>query len=93
MIPILHVRPVSSVPVKHFQGKNGRRRVILKINGATPQLDQNLNPQDICRDNFFIYIQVHKGMVFNVSENAKKSNDTFDLRPTRRDPTPPDPMK
>ena len=30
--------------------------VILKIVGATPQLDQNINPQDICLDNFsFVY--------------------------------------
>merc|ERR1712208_161945 len=30
--------------------------VILKIVGATPQLDQNINPQDICPDNFsFVY--------------------------------------
>merc|ERR1712208_87633 len=30
--------------------------VILKIVGATPQLVQNINPQDICPDNFsFVY--------------------------------------
>ena len=30
--------------------------VILKIVGATLQLDQNINPQDICPDNFsFLY--------------------------------------
>ena len=33
-----------------------RSSVILKIVGATPQLDQNINPQDICPDNFsFVY--------------------------------------
>ena len=33
-----------------------RSSVILKIVGATLQLDQNINPQDICPDNFsFVY--------------------------------------
>ena len=33
--------------------------VILKIVGATPQLAQNINPQDICPDNFFLYIGIY----------------------------------
>merc|ERR1712030_52479 len=32
-----------------------RSSVILKIVGATSQLDQNINPQDICPDNFFFF--------------------------------------
>ena len=35
-------------------------RVILKIVGATPQLDQNLKPQEICADNFlYIYLSIY----------------------------------
>ena len=39
-----------------FIEKSCRSSVILKIVGATLQLDQNINPQDICPDNFsFVY--------------------------------------
>ena len=39
--------------------KSRRNIVILKIIGATSQLDQNINPQDTCLDNFFVYISIY----------------------------------
>ena len=39
--------------------KNRRSTVILKINGATPQLDQNLKPTTYLSGHFFIYIYIY----------------------------------
>ena len=44
--------------------------VILKIVGATLQLDQNINPQDICSDNFSL-VYKYMSIVFNISQNEK----------------------
>ena len=32
-----------------------------------PNLSKILNPQEICRDNFFLYIQVYMGIMFIIS--------------------------
>jgi len=44
---------------------NRRSIVILKINGATPHLDQKIYSQEICTENFYIYIEVYMGIVLN----------------------------
>ena len=49
-------------------GKSRRSSVILKINGATPQLDQNLKPTRNLPGHFlYIYLSIYICVVFNTS--------------------------
>ena len=56
--------PTMTVKLGTIFEKSRRRRLVLKINGATPQLDQNLKPtRYLCGQLLYIYLCIY---VFSV---------------------------
>ena len=53
------------------------------------QLDQNLNPQEICADNFYVDIYVYMGLAFNIWATAVRTGSPRWTGLSRAEPVVP----